>query len=121
MRRLPLILLTAHSALVIAVAAVIFFALRFGSPEAVQLWGLVTFIDLPITPVLFWLESQTSVANSNESVARWVVVPAIEFLFLGGAWWFAIGWVLRRSRLRRQARNESILEASPHSLTDTIK
>jgi hypothetical protein len=121
MRRLPLILLTAHSTLVIGIATAVFLSLRAGSREAIQLWGLATFVDLPITPVLFWLESWTPVATSNESIARWVVVPAVEYLILGGAWWFAVGWVLRRSWTRRQSHVETELAAMPLLPTDTSK
>ena len=79
MRRLPLILLASHSAFVIAVGVAVFGCVWAGYFEGVQLWGPVTFVDLPITPVLALLDAYVRPYVATGTIAELVLFPGIEF------------------------------------------
>jgi hypothetical protein len=86
-RRLPLILLLVHSAIVLLVAGGVYASSLSGMREAVQLWALPSFVDLPVAWLIAGLEAilKTPLDEAGEMV-RWVWFPAGAFLVLGGLW-----------------------------------
>jgi hypothetical protein len=111
MRRLPLILLAIHSALVVLIAATIYGFVRAGYMEAVQLWGPVALLDLPITPILAFGDPYIRYFVAANTVTEWVFLPSIEYLIVGGLMWFSIGWAIRKvwqkHKLNREADETS--------------
>jgi hypothetical protein len=96
MRRLPVILLAVHSALVVLMAAAIYGFVQAGCLEAVQLWAPLALVDLPMTPILAFADPYIRSYVATGTIAEWVYLPAIEFLFAGGVMWYLVGWAIRR-------------------------
>jgi hypothetical protein len=97
MRRLPLILFIAHSALILALGACIYASLRAGYQESVQLWGLAAMVDLPVVPALAALETfARPLLESNGELVWWVLYPSTVHIVLGGLLWAFAGWGIAR-------------------------
>jgi hypothetical protein len=108
-RRLPLILVLVHSAVVLLVAGGVYALLARGYHEAVQLWALAAIVDLPAVALVAVIErwAQAWLDGAGE-VARWVWFPAATHLLVGGLWWWLVGVVIARlsARLKVGASGE---------------
>ena len=94
-RRLPRVLVIAHSAAVI-LAAILIGAGFNASNEVAMAWTIFMLIDFP----LGWLCIGPIVRDNISLYAARVVLPAIGFLVLGGIQYYCLGRLiaLRRNR-----------------------
>jgi hypothetical protein len=103
-RRLPVILVLVHSALILLIAGGVYASLVSGKHEAVQLWALPTAVDLPVAWLIAGLEAMLkSRLDEAGEMARWMWFPAGTFLVVGGLWWWLVGVVIGRFAERRNA------------------
>jgi hypothetical protein len=108
MKKLPLILLLIHTAIIIAIATCVYWSLRSGYPESVQLWSLAMILDLPMQPFLAMSESVLRpFLEPHGDFIWWALYPAIAHGLFGGLLWMLVGWGITWLYLRTTIKQKN--------------
>ena len=97
--KLPLILVAIHTALILIVIGLSFLPWRNPDSSIGFLLMVITyyFIDMPVG-LGFEKIIRPLIREIDFSV--WVIMELSWFVFLGGLYWFCIGWIITRIRNR---------------------